>query len=86
MSVVIPFPKMFGASEWGDRVLVARFARTAPDGRSVATFVVCTVDANGIPEAPIWEGHEYREAVTFAEKASAERHIPIEIDIRKVRS
>ena len=86
MSVVIPFPKIFGASDWGARVLVARFARTAPDGRTIAAFHVCTVDADGIPEATLWEGALYRDAIAAAETASKDWHRPIEVDIRQVRT
>jgi hypothetical protein len=85
MTNIIPFPKIFGASDRGERVQLSRFARTAADGRTSVAFVVCSVDARGRPEVPVWEGPLYRDAIEAAEKASADWRIPIEIDIRRVR-
>jgi hypothetical protein len=86
MTNVIAFPKSFGASESGDRIQVSKVARKAADGGAVAAFSVCSVDRNGIPQAAIWEGSTFRDAVTAAEKASKDWHLPIEVDIRRLRS
>jgi hypothetical protein len=85
MTNVIAFPKAFGASEFG-RIQVSKFARMADDGPARAAFSVCTVDRDGVPQVSIWEGATYRDAVTAAEKASKNWHLPIEIDIRRIRS
>jgi hypothetical protein len=86
MTNVIAFPKAFGASESGDRIQVSKFARRAADGTGLTAFSVCSVDRDGIPQVPIWEGSTFREAITAGEKASKDWHLPIEVDIRRLRS
>jgi hypothetical protein len=86
MTNVLAFPKAFGASKSGDRIQVSKVARKAANGGAVTAFSACSVDRNGIPQAPIWEGSKFSDAVTAAEKASKDWHLPIEVDIRRLRS